>query len=317
MLSVVIPVYKNEGSIPELLEQLRGVAARLDAPLEVVFAIDGSPDRCAEILRAELPKQPFASQIVLHARNFGSFAAIRSGLAAGRGDHFAVIAADLQEPPSLLVDFHTTLVGGGADIAVGQRTSREDPIVSKLFSAVFWWLYRRFVQPEVPAGGVDLFGCTRQVRDEILRLEESNSSLVGLLFWVGFRRAYVPYGRMARRHGKSAWTFSRKLRYLMDSVYAFSDLPLRLLTWIGGAALFAAVTAGIIVLTARLVGKIEVPGYTPIVLITTFFGGLNAAGLGIIGGYVWRAFENTKRRPSAVVRTTLQFSPAEAEKEGT
>ena len=142
--------------------------------------------------------------------------------------YFGVIAADLQEPPELLVDFLAPLVTNVADIVVGRREGREDPAATRISANLFWRLYRIFVNPEIPSGGVDLFGCTRQVRDELVRLEESHSSLVGLLFWVGFRRYETPYVRRARAHGKSSWTVAKKFTYLLDSVFAFTDLPVRL-----------------------------------------------------------------------------------------
>jgi polyisoprenyl-phosphate glycosyltransferase len=305
--SLVIPVYKNEGSIAELLQELAALQGRLSVALEVVFVVDGSPDACHRLLAEGLVDMPFTAQLLLHARNFGSFAAIRTGLAAATGDFFGVMAADLQEPTELVEGFCNVLQTGQADIAVGQRVGRDDPLASRLASAAFWSVYRRLIQPEMPSGGVDVFGCTASVRDALLALEESNSSLVGLLFWVGYRRTTVPYTRLPRRHGRSAWTFGKKVRYLVDSTYAFSDLPLRILTGGGALAMVLSVVGAAIVLAARLTGRVDVPGYTVIVLTTTFFGGLNALGLGIIGGYVWRTFENTKRRPHALVRTQQRF----------
>ncbi|MFO0678093.1 MAG: glycosyltransferase family 2 protein [Polyangiaceae bacterium] len=306
-LSLIIPVYKNEGSLPELLEQLEGLSRSLPVPLETVFVVDGSPDGSFAYLRANLPKASFDAQLHLHSRNFGSFAAIRTGLAAGRGEFLAVIAADLQEPPSLIENFHAALAKGEHDIAVGRRESREDSFLSTLASDTFWSLYRRLVMPAVPKGGVDLFACTRTCRDQLLKLSESNSSLVGLLFWIGFRRVEVPYARLKRRHGRSAWSLSKKIQYLLDSVYAFSDLPVKLLVAFGSVATLFAMVLAVLVVTARLLGQIPVAGYTVVVLLVMFFGGLNLLSLGIVGGYVWRTFENSKSRPIAIVMSSERF----------
>ncbi len=275
--------------------------------------VDGSPDRCFEVLRTELPKHPFTSQLLAHSRNFGSFAAIRTGLGAARGEFFAVMAADLQEPPSLIEEFFRVLEGGEADVVVGQRTSRSDPATSSWAAQLFWWLYRKVINPDIPPGGVDIFGCNRLALDALLKLNESNSSLVAQLFWVGFRRRAVPYERLARSEGVSAWTFRKKLRYLFDSVYSFTDVPIRLLSMTGVAAMVTAVVLGVVVLIGRLTHYVELPGYTPTILTIVFFGGLNSFGLGIIGEYVWRAFENTKARPASLVRAQLTFS-AQAER---
>ncbi len=180
-------------------------------------------------------------------------------------------------------------------------------------SAVFWGLYRRLVQPAVPPGGIDVFACNAAVREELLRLEESNSSLVGQLLWLGFRRKLVTYRRLPRRHGKSAWTLGKKLKYLVDSLYAFSDLPIRVLTWAGLAGLGVSALLALVVIVARVRGDIPVPGYAATVLTIIFFAALNAFGLGIIGAYTWRAYENTKRRPHAIVLATRTYgSPEES-----
>lgn len=298
--SLVVPVYKNEGSLPDLMKACGELYAQLGGDLEVVLVVDGSPDSCFAWLEAHLAEQPFASQLLLHSRNFGSFAAIRTGLGAARGRFFAVMAADLQEPIALARQFFDALRADQADVAIGVREGRSDPMVSSLASRTFWWLYRKLVLPEIPPGGVDMFGCNAQVRDQLLALDERNSSLVGQLFWVGFRRVAIPYVRQERQHGKSAWTLSKKIRYLLDSVYSFSDLPIRALKWVGGGSAALAVVVSAVVLIARLLGYIEVPGYTPVVLSVMFFGGLNAFGLGLVGEYVWRTFENSKGRPLAI-----------------
>ncbi len=308
MYSLVIPVYRNEASLPELIDAVAGIAASLDGPFEAVFVVDGSPDRSYAVLREKLPAAPFASQLLSLSRNFGSFAAIRSGLQAARGEYFAVMAADLQEPPELASEFFRRLKNDEADIVAGTRDARDDPWASKAASSLFWKSYRWLINPDIPAGGVDVFGCNRNFLDHLLALDEHHSSLVGLMFWLGFRRMVVPYSRRARVHGKSGWTFRRKLTYMLDSVFAFSDLPIRLLLALGVIGVGVAALFGIVVLIVRLFGSELVPGYAATIIAIMFFGGLNALGLGIIGAYVWRAFANTQRRPLAVVMRAETFA---------
>jgi glycosyltransferase involved in cell wall biosynthesis len=315
MISLVIPVFRNSENITALLAALERARETLGCALEVVFVVDGSPDDSYLRLAAELPRARFRSKLLLLSRNFGSFSAIRAGLEASDGEHFAVMAADLQEPPDLVAEFVRRLSSGSCDVVIGQRTGREDPLLSRAFATLFWTLYRRFVQPEVPAGGVDVFGCNRAVRDQLVLLTENNSSLVGLLFWVGFRREAVPYVRRKREAGRSAWTFKKKLRYLMDSAFSFTDLPIRLLLRIGVTGLVLSVVLASVVLAAKASGSIPVPGYAATVLTVTFFGALNCFGLGIIGGYVWRTFENTKSRPNFIVASQRTFDPTANERE--
>jgi hypothetical protein len=128
-----------------------------------------------------------------------------------------------------------------------------------------------------------------------------------LLLWLGFRRASIGYNRLPRTHGKSAWTLAAKVRYLSDSIFAFSDLPITLMTILGACGLIMSVIFGLAVLAVKLSGAINVPGYAATVLLVTFFGGLNSFGLGLIGSYIWRTFENTKSRPHAVVMKRDDF----------
>jgi glycosyltransferase involved in cell wall biosynthesis len=307
MFSLVVPIYRNEESIPDLLAALADLNARMDGDFEAVLVVDGSPDRSARMLEEELPTAQFRTQLIRLSRNFGSFAAIRIGLEHARGEHFGVMAADLQEPPELILEFRKRLQSGTCDVVVGTRTGRGDPLSSRLFSSLFWFVYRTIAQREVPRGGVDVFGCTDRFRDHLVALNESNSTLVGLIFWLGFRRQEVEYSRRPRRHGRSAWSFSRKLRYLLDSTFAFSDVPIRLLSGVGLLGMGLAVVLGLVVLWSKISGAIQVPGYTATVLTVMFFGGLNSLGLGLIGEYVWRAFENTKRRPNGIVDVHEEF----------
>lgn len=299
--SIVIPVYKNEGSIPRLLTALRQIDESLGGQAEIVFVVDGSPDRSYELLREAMPELPFATQLLVHSRNFGSFAAIRTGLGAARGEFFGVLAADLQEPPELLLAFFQALDADECDVAIGTRSGRSDPFLSKFASKVFWGLYRRLIVPEMPEGGVDVFGCNRAFREQLLNLGESRSSLIALIFWLGFRRKLVSYERLGRQEGKTSWTLRKKIEYMLDSVFAFTDYPIRLLFRIGLVGCFLSAVLGVSVLAGHLAGRITVPGYAATMMVALFFGTLNLLGLGLVGTYAWRGYENSKCRPLAVV----------------
>jgi glycosyltransferase involved in cell wall biosynthesis len=308
-LSLVVPLYKSEPNLERLFHELGKLSNRVPIAFEVVFVIDGSPDDCARILVDAAPKLPFASRVIHLSRNFGAFAAISAGLKHGDGDYFAVLAADLQEPPDLALQFLTLMQSGQADVVFGVRRRREDPWLSGAASRLFWAAYRRFLNPDMPRGGVDVFGCTRVVRDHVVSLTEADTSLISLLFWLGFRRAFVNYDRAPRREGKSAWTFGKKVRYALDTIFNFTDLPIRLLLFSGGLGVITSLVIGAIILFARLAGLIQVPGYTPIVLSIFFFGGLTTLGLGAIGQYVWLCLRNARRRPPFIVSGIDQYEP--------
>lgn len=302
MICLVIPVYKNEANLPDLLAALIDLSISLITPLHVAFVVDGSPDKSYEILDAKLDDLPFPATLLLHSRNFGSFAAVRTGLAAINADYYTVMAADLQEPTSFVHDATSLLSADAADVICGVRTDRSDGVWSDMASFSFWALYRKFVMPDMPHGGVDIFACTRQFRDVLLTLEERNSSLIGQVFWMGFRRQYVYYVRQKRSIGKSGWTLQKKVTYMLDSVFAFTDLPIRLLMFSGSLALMFSTVLGLTVVISKLVGLVAVPGFAMTLLVVLFFGSLNIFGLGIVGTYTWRTYENTKARPLTVSR---------------
>lgn len=299
--SVVIPVYKNEASIPRLLQALSAMNRELSGTMEAVFVVDGSPDQSFALLRAALDELDFPAQVLAHSRNFGSFPAIRTGLMAARGEYFGVMAADLQEPPELLIAFFKALNEDECDVVIGTRTDRNDPLMSRIASDIFWGLYRRLVVHDMPEGGVDVFGCNRVFRDQLLKLEESRSSLIALIFWLGFRRKLVGYGRLERQEGKSSWTLRKKVDYMRDSIFAFTDYPIRLLINIGMVGCVMSAVLSALVFAGHLSGRITVPGYAATMLVVLFFGMLNLLGLGLVGTYAWRGYENSKKRPLAVV----------------
>ncbi|HXT31727.1 MAG TPA: glycosyltransferase family 2 protein [Vicinamibacterales bacterium] len=313
MLSLVIPVYKNEANLPRLQRELEQFAGRFGRDLEVVFVVDGSPDGSLRWLQQRLPAWHLRSQLVELSRNFGSFAAIAAGLRQARGDYMAVVTADLQEPLDLALEFHRRMAAGEADVVFGYRTGRADAAASSFVSDTFWRLYRRFVVRDMPKGGIDVFGCTRTVRDHLAGLQEVNTNLIALLLWLGFRRAFVGYERQPRLEGRSAWTLGRKIRYALDSVFAFTDLPIRALLLLGVLGTVFAVVAGVTVFIGWLTGHVPVLGYTPLMLVITFFGGLTALGLGITGQYLWLTLQNSRGRPNFIVRSAETFDRPRAD----
>ena len=146
-----------------------------------------------------------------------------------------------------------------------------------------------------------MFGCNRPFRQALLKVEGGHNSLIGLLFWLGFRRKVVYYRRRRRRHGKTAWTLRKKLDYVMDSVFAFSDLPIKILIMVGSVGVLFSVCFALLVGALRITGGVQAPGYAATVITILFLGSLNMMGLGIVGAYVWRTYGNTQGRPGAVV----------------
>ena len=300
-LSVVVPVYWNEGSIRAVLNRLEEINVQMSARLQAVFVLDGPSDGSARILIAELPKANFDWKVIELSRNFGAFSAIQLGLVHSDGCFVGVMTADLQEPVTFLLDAYDVLKLGEIDVVVGCRESRVDPVSQRASAWFFWRLYRKLVQPDIPQNGVDVFACSRQVAKVLGQYEEANTSLVGLLFWSGFRKATVTYARPQRDSGKSSWTFRKRFRYMANSIYSFTTLPLMVLQGLGLLGLVASLAVGISVLAAYLSGSIEVSGYVPVMLAVTGSTSVLLIGMGILGSYLWRIFDNTKNRPLTII----------------
>lgn len=306
--SLVVPVYRNEENIDDLVLALNGLNVRV-RDLEVIFVIDGSPDRSGELLLAKRSLMQFHAKFIFHSRNFGAFTAIRTGMEMADGEMVAIMAADLQEPPELIESLFQLLEEGRADVVFGQRTGRNDSAIRDFLSNCFWSLYRKLVIPEVPKGGVDIFGCNRQVANTVLQIEEPNSSLVAQLFWVGFRRDFVPYERRRRQKGEGSWSFSRRVRYMMDSIFSFSDLPILFVLWFGVIGCLISLATGLAIALARLTGIVSEPGYAALAVLITFTASASLAVQGILGSYLWRTFENTKRRPLRIIARNVSHQP--------
>ncbi|HUW88515.1 MAG TPA: glycosyltransferase family 2 protein [Candidatus Paceibacterota bacterium] len=299
--SVVIPVYKNEESIDELVDSLQKLSESIIGVLEVVFVVDGSPDASASKINLRFPNEYMTSQVLQLSRNFGSLSAVRMGLAAAQGDYIAVIAADLQEPPELIRKFFNKLEEGSSDIVMGRRIARHDNFSSALMARIYWGNYKRIINREVPSGGVDVFACTRNVANQLNKLPEGSTSLIGLLFWVGFRREFIDYTRLSRPYGSSSWTLRKRIRYFMDSVFAFTDIPIIALQFVGLFGILASVILGIAIFWVSLTGSLNPPGYAALMTVILASTSGILLGLGVVGSYAWRAYENTKLRPIAII----------------
>ena len=306
-VSIVVPVYKNEGSIDQLLHRIIEISAAVSGMVEAVFVVDGSPDKSLDILRSKLPLAGFDAKVLLLSRNFGAFSAIRAGLREARGDATVVMAADLQEPTSLITSMLGIVQRDEADVAVGVRQSRKDGVVSRTLSAVFWKIFNRVSSLELPRGGVDIFALSRSARETLNTFEESSTSLIGLIYWMGFRRQEVPYHRVERRVGKSSWSLQKRINYAKDSITAFSEFPLTVFLWSGAVGaivslVFALIGAFQYIFTSDHQSQREV---TAIGLL--FVASYLMAGLGVLGTYLWRIADNVRKRPDSITWKTWEI----------
>lgn len=301
--SVVVPMYRTKWFTAKIILRIQELEERLGAPIELVCVDDGCPEASGIEMEAQLKASGrTGDQVIFLSRNFGSHQACRAGLSVARGRTIAIMAADLQEPTSLVLQMFQELDTGECDVVVGARNGRKDPIGTKITSAIFWSLYRTLIVKNMPRGGVDMFGCTDAVAAQIVALEERNSNLLGLLFWVGYRRKVIRYDRLSRQHGKSGWSFRKRITLMMDSIYAFTDLPIKVLGSIGIAGMVTSLILAGWIIIARLLGSITEIGYTALMVTILASTSVLIFGLSIVGDYVFRTFENSKGRPGFMIR---------------
>jgi len=300
-VSAVVPVYYNEANLPDTIPAL--LALRTELPghrIELVFVDDGSGDRSLEVLLDHQRRHADVIKVVKLTRNFGSMAAMEAGLAAATGDCVGVIAADLQDPPSLFAEM-VRHWEGGTKAVFAVRADRQEPRMQKLASNTYYALIRRLALPNYPRGGFDFFLIDRQVVGDVLRIREKNTNLMSLIFWLGYKPVMIPYVRRAREKGKSRWTLWMKLKLFIDSFVSFSYVPIRALSVAGILLALSAFGYAAYVLVLWFAKGIPVKGYAPIVIFLALFSGIQMIMLGVLGEYLWRALDETRRRPAYVV----------------
>ena len=310
VLSIVVPVYHNAASLPDLLARLAALAARHPGDtFEFVCVDDGSKDDSFAVL-TRLQKDEPRLRVVKLSRNFGSNAALLAGLSHAGGDAIATISADLQDPPETL-DAMLVHWRGGKKVVLAAREGRDDPALHVFLAGVFYRLFRRFAIPTMPKQGFDFFVIDRRVRDLLLQIQESNAYLMGLILWLGFDPAVVPFHRQerAKRYGTSMWTLGRKLKYFIDSFVAFSYGPIRAASLLGLLISVAGLGYALFIVVAHFAFDLKVQGWASLMVVLLIVSGAQLLVMGIIGEYLWRNLDETRRRPRFIVDEVLEPHP--------
>lgn len=304
LISVVVPVYNEEEVIRAFSERASTVLKELDGfDYELVFVDDGSRDRSVEILK-EIMADDSGVKIVKFSRNFGHQVAVTAGIDLAAGDLVVLIDADLQDPPELIADMIKKW-REGHDVVYAVRTEREgETWFKRVTAAGFYRLLGRMTNIEIPADVGDYRLMTRRFVDQFKKLGERDRFVRGLVSWVGFSQAGVPYKRDARYAGETKYPLRKMLRFAKDGITSFSTLPLRLVTWSGYAASALAFLYLISVFIQKAMG-ITVQGWPTVMVAILFLGGVQLISLGFIGEYVGRIFNEVKGRPIYIVEQVL------------
>ena len=305
LLSAVIPFLDEEECIPALIEELDESLSKLGIPFELVLVDDGSRDRSLVVAKTELNKRPqITATVISLSRNFGKEAALTAGLEAANGDVIVPLDADLQDPPTIIREM-LDLWREGYDVVYAVRRQRAGESKTKRFTAYgFYRLMGRLSKTGIPADTGDFRLMDRCVVDALLKLPERSRFMKGLFAWVGFQQTAVYYDRDPRKLGQTNWNYWKLWNFAIDGVTSFSRMPLQVWSYAGLAiALLALGYGGWMVLRTLLFG-IDLPGYASLMTAVLFLGGIQLIGMGVLGEYLGRIFEEVKQRPLYLVRTT-------------
>lgn len=308
--SIVVPVYYNELNLPDTIPQLLALKSRIPSyDIELVFVDDGSKDRSLSLLLEFQRHYPREIKVVKLTRNFGSMAAIQAGFMVASGDCVGMISADLQDPPEIFLTMLDHWEKGSKAVFAIRQDRHEHP-VQKLLSNGYYALIRRFAMGEYPDGGFDFFLVDRQVITELNRIQEKNTNLMTLIYWLGYTPVMIPYIRRKRTKGASRWTLSKKIKLFIDTFVGFSFFPIRVLSVIGLLVAMGSFFYGAFVLVYWLFFGEVVKGWVPTIMLLTFTSGIQMAMLGVLGEYLWRTLDEVRRRPQFVI-DEIFLSPEE------
>jgi glycosyltransferase involved in cell wall biosynthesis len=299
ILSIVVPVYFNEGNLSEAVPTLLALQDNI-GPLELVLVDDGSEDRSYAVMEEWQRRHPEAITLVKLTRNFGSMAAILAGLSVARGHCVGMIAADLQDPPDLFIEMQEAWrQGNKAVFAV--RADRAETGFNRWAAKTYYALMRRWALAGYPRGGFDYFLIDRQVVEEVVKIGEKNTNLMSLVFWLGFPAKLIPYVRGERKCGRSRWTLAKKVKLFVDSFAAFSYAPVRAMSLLGVVVSLGAFAYAAFVVVYSLFHGMPVAGFSTLASLVALLSGLQMLMLGILGEYLWRTLDETRRRPPFVI----------------
>ncbi len=305
-ISVIIPCYFNESNIPvttqELLENEKLFPA--EVTFEYVMVDDGSKDGTLQALKHFKAAHPHKVTIVKLSGNFGSYNAIQAGMKYATGDCNVVIAADLQDPPELMVKMYEYW-SKGIKLVVANRNEREDAFTSRLFAEQYQKLIKKYALPNLPKGGFDYCLFDKQLREQVVAMNEKNTNSLYLLIWLNYEYVSIPYTRRVRKIGKTRWTLKKKIQLFIDSFVSFSYAPLRLITVSGLILGFLSFIYAFFVIFAKFSGLIALEGWTSMMVVFLLISSFQMMALGIIGEYLWRNLEASRNRPPFIVDTVL------------
>lgn len=309
-LSAIIACYRDAPAVPIMHERLAAVFNKIGVDYEIIFVNDGSPDNAREVL-TELAARDSHVVVINHARAFGSQNAFTSGMKIATGDAVILLDGDLQDPPELIEAFYGKW-REGFDVVYGERVKRETTPFLRVAYKAFYRVFRRMSYVPIPLDAGDFSLIDRRVVDALNSLPENNRFVRGLRAWVGFRQIGVPYVRPERMFGRTTNSIWKNLGWARKAIFSFSYVPLEIITWLALGTVSLSVVAIILQIALRLLFPAIAPsGFTTVIVLILFLGGIQLLCLSIIGSYLSHIYDEVKRRPPYIVESVLNSPVAE------
>ncbi len=302
-LSIVIPIYNEEENIDSLINRLRTVVAQMQISCEYIFVNDGSKDHSFQLIK-NLALADLAIKYIDFSRNFGHQIAVSAGLDLAAGDRVAIIDADLQDPPELIIEMFAKM-DQGYEVVYAKRNNRNGESWLKKFTAkVFYRILKSITSVKIPVDTGDFRIIDRKVVNVLKQMPEHNKFLRGQISWIGFKQTYVEYDRKVRQAGSTGYTYKKMIRLALDGITSFSNFPLKVASICGFVVSGIAFMVMIYALYSRYITKDYVEGWTSTIISVLFLGGIQLISIGIIGEYISRLSENARNRPLYIINET-------------
>lgn len=299
-LSVIIPIYNEEGNIPKLIDRLRGVIDRLNIQCEYIFINDGSRDRSMELIR-ELSEKDSQIKYIDFSRNFGHQIAVTAGLDKAKGEAIVIIDADLQDPPELILDLYAKMKEGYQVVYAKRKARIGESFMKKFTAKMFYRILAKITSVSIPVDTGDFRIIHRKVVEVLKQMPEQQKFLRGQISWIGFKQTYVEYERNERFAGETGYTYRKMIRFALDGITSFSNFPLKFATAAGFFVSGLSFLMILYALYARFISGDYEPGWTSLMLAVLFIGGIQLIGIGIIGEYISRMGDNVRKRPLYII----------------
>lgn len=303
-ISIIVPCYNEQEVLPIFYNEVIEVFSMMDADYELVFVNDGSKDDTLNIIK-EKANNDCCIRYISFSRNFGKEAAMYAGFCNASGDYVVVMDADMQDPPALLPEMVKILKSGEYDSVATRRANREgEPLIRSFFARRFYRIINKLSDVDIADGARDFRIMRRSMVDAIISMGEYNRFSKGIFGWIGFKTYWLPYKNVERMAGETKWNFWKLLKYAIDGMINFSQMPLNISSWAGVLMTIMSFVSIIFIVARKIVFDDPVAGWASTICIIVFIGGIQLLSLGIMGQYVAKAYMEVKGRPHYIVAET-------------